>query len=178
MARKHCASASLTRYFKQKLDLKITKSFMSLKELREMLIIHHPDILTNLGINSEFSLTLEDVEKIVDSLGLIVRARKPRLKMRSGVILSGEEDLDYFKTKAFLTSHDWAEVRYKVLLKYGARCMCCGRSAKDNIVINVDHIKPRSTHPQLALDINNLQVLCDQCNKGKGSKDTTDWRSA
>lgn len=42
--------------------------------------------------------------------------------------------------------------------------------------MNVDHIKPRKTHPHLALDPSNLQVLCDVCNHGKGNWDKTDWR--
>lgn len=60
--------------------------------------------------------------------------------------------------------------------KHGARCQCCGASAVQGAVMNVDHIKPRKTHPHLALDIDNLQVLCNECNHGKGNWNTTDWR--
>lgn len=42
--------------------------------------------------------------------------------------------------------------------------------------MHVDHIKPVCTHPELCLDPENLQVLCDDCNLGKGSSDCTDWR--
>lgn len=38
------------------------------------------------------------------------------------------------------------------------------------------HIQPRKTHPHLALVLSNLQVLCHDCNHGKGNWDTTDWR--
>lgn len=76
----------------------------------------------------------------------------------------------------FLLSYKWREVRMQVLIKYGARCQCCGASAKTGAVICVDHIKSRKTHPELALDFNNLQVLCDACNHGKGNWDSTDWR--
>ena len=52
----------------------------------------------------------------------------------------------------------------------------CGRTRRDGIIINVDHIKPRKTHPHLALEPSNLQVLCNECNLGKGNKFKTDWR--
>lgn len=78
--------------------------------------------------------------------------------------------------EGFLKSYEWAKVRYKALMKCGRKCLLCGRSPKDGIVLNVDHIKPRKTHPKLALDINNLQVLCGDCNHGKGNWDETDWR--
>ena len=76
----------------------------------------------------------------------------------------------------FLQSFEWRAVRMMALKLNGARCQCCGASPKTGAVLNVDHIKPRKTHPQLALDINNLQVLCGDCNHGKGNWDETDWR--
>lgn len=42
---------------------------------------------------------------------------------------------------------------------------------------NVDHIKPRKTHPWLALVFDNLQVLCSRCNKLKANNHCTDYRS-
>ncbi len=79
----------------------------------------------------------------------------------------------------FLASYDWRSLRMVAIKKYGAKCMCCGAvPSKDNdVVINVDHIKPRKTHPELSLDINNLQILCNPCNHGKGNWDSTDWRT-
>jgi 5-methylcytosine-specific restriction endonuclease McrA len=41
---------------------------------------------------------------------------------------------------------------------------------------HVDHIKPRKTHPHLALDFDNLQILCEDDNHGKANWDSTDWR--
>jgi len=82
----------------------------------------------------------------------------------------GSSGSDFFK------SRDWRELRYKVLSNHGGKCMLCGRGAKDGVVIHVDHIKPRSLRPELELDIDNLQILCDDCNIGKSNKDDTDWR--
>jgi hypothetical protein len=79
---------------------------------------------------------------------------------------------------AFLASYEWRRLRMVVLKARGARCECCGSSAKDDVVIHVDHIKPRRKYPELALTEANLQVLCEVCNHGKGSWDETDWRAA
>jgi 5-methylcytosine-specific restriction endonuclease McrA len=77
---------------------------------------------------------------------------------------------------AFLSSFEWRSVRMIALKKHGARCQCCGVSPADGAVMHVDHIKPRKIFPNLALDVANLQVLCHECNHGKGNWDMTDWR--
>lgn len=76
----------------------------------------------------------------------------------------------------FYASREWKELRYRVLEKYGNECQCCGASRKTGAVIHVDHIKPRSIYPDLELEFDNLQVLCDPCNIGKSNKFATDWR--
>ena len=82
----------------------------------------------------------------------------------------------YENTDAFLASYEWRVVRMKALKRDGARCACCGSTPSDGVKMHVDHIKPRKTHPELALDLANLQVLCEVCNHGKGNWDSTDWR--
>jgi hypothetical protein len=76
----------------------------------------------------------------------------------------------------FLESFEWRKLRMQALVKYGPRCMCCGASPQTGATMHVDHIKPRLTHPELALALDNLQILCHECNHGKGNWDTTDWR--
>lgn len=73
----------------------------------------------------------------------------------------------------FYESEKWLEVRYRVLRKYGGACMLCGN---DDGPAHVDHIKPRSKYPYLALDDDNLQVLCKACNLGKSNLYEDDWR--
>lgn len=85
----------------------------------------------------------------------------------SGVNVSSDE---------FLSAYEWRKLRMQALKLHGRRCMCCGASPETGAVMNVDHIKPRKLFPSLALDINNLQVLCHECNHGKGNWDQTDWR--
>ena len=80
------------------------------------------------------------------------------------------------RSDAFLKSRAWRELRYEILKERGAVCECCGASAKTGAVIQVDHIKPRFRFPELALEKSNLQVLCMDCNTGKGAWDQTDWR--
>lgn len=72
----------------------------------------------------------------------------------------------------FYRSWAWKKARYETLKKFGAACMCCG--SREQIV--VDHIKPRRLYPHLELDLDNLQVLCNDCNMGKSFDDETDWR--
>jgi 5-methylcytosine-specific restriction endonuclease McrA len=80
------------------------------------------------------------------------------------------------KSKDFLYSKAWLRLRLSALKEHGNKCQSCGQSPDDGIKLNVDHIKPRRLFPELALDITNLQVLCSQCNEGKGNWDMTDFR--
>jgi len=84
--------------------------------------------------------------------------------------------IESVNSDAFLASYEWRRVRMQVLKKYGARCQCCGSTPEDGTKMHVDHIKPRRLFPDLALDITNLQILCEVCNHGKGNWDMTDWR--
>jgi len=90
--------------------------------------------------------------------------------------MDAEEWLQFVKTTEFLNSYQWRSARMLALKTHGARCQCCGATKEDGIIINVDHIKPRKTHPELALEQTNLQILCGPCNHGKGNWDATDWR--
>lgn len=78
-----------------------------------------------------------------------------------------------FVTKDFYNSSEWLQLRYAFLRTSSKICMLCGSYKKP---IHVDHIKPKSIYPHLALDINNLQILCAQCNKGKSNIYEDDWR--
>lgn len=87
-----------------------------------------------------------------------------------------KEQVAFIISDAFLDSYEWRKLRYEVLKRNDGRCELCGRCKQDGIVLHVDHIKSRRLHPELALVLGNLQVLCGPCNHGKGFRDETDWR--
>ncbi len=77
---------------------------------------------------------------------------------------------------SFYERPEWQRLRFKILKKYGFKCMACNRSGNDRAVIQVDHIKPISIYPELALTESNLQVLCRECNMGKSNVYSDDLR--
>ena len=81
-----------------------------------------------------------------------------------------KKDNDFYNSKA------WKTLRYQALVNCGGACQCCGATARDGAKIHVDHIYPRSKHPRLELDLDNLQILCGDCNIGKDNWDDTNWR--
>jgi len=78
----------------------------------------------------------------------------------------------------FYSTWEWKKIRYETMKRFEHRCQCCGWQPSDTPYgrLVVDHIKPRSKHPELALDINNLQVLCNDCNMGKSNIYEDDFR--
>lgn len=84
---------------------------------------------------------------------------------------------EFKDSQTFHNSLAWRKVRYEVLRMSNGRCQCCGAHGS-NTSLHVDHIKPRSLYPMLALDPTNLQVLCADCNMGKGATDEINWMAA
>lgn len=75
----------------------------------------------------------------------------------------------------FYDSIEWRRFRYDILKDRGRICECCGATNK-TAVIMVDHIKPLRDYWELRFAPDNMQVLCEDCNRGKGRRDKTDWR--
>lgn len=92
-------------------------------------------------------------------------------KNRTGYTLAHKPS----RAREFYNSWEWRELRYKILKRYGRKCMCCGAGPHDTTIM-VDHIIPIRKRWDLRLDPENLQVLCDDCNMGKSYRDTTDFR--
>lgn len=67
-------------------------------------------------------------------------------------------------------SKDFRILRHKVFIKKGEICALCGAIPKEGISLTIDHIKPVSKYPELAMIEDNLQVLCWPCNQKKSDK--------
>lgn len=65
---------------------------------------------------------------------------------------------------------------WEVLARDKWTCLSCGRTAKDGVTLEVDHILPRSKGGKDSIE--NLQTLCKKCNIGKSNKDDTDLRGS
>lgn len=59
-------------------------------------------------------------------------------------------------------------LRRKVLERDQNTCASC-KTRKGNM--EIDHILPRKKFPELKLDINNIQTLCEECHKLKTKED-------
>ena len=59
------------------------------------------------------------------------------------------------------------KLRFEIYERDGYRCCNCGRR-EDSVSLEIDHIKPISKGGKSTRD--NLQTLCRECNKAKGSK--------
>lgn len=75
--------------------------------------------------------------------------------------------------RALYQTREWDRLRYRTLRAFGFKCMACGAKKTE---LHVDHIKPVSKFPSLALDASNLQVLCRSCNLGKSNFYSDDFR--
>ena len=80
--------------------------------------------------------------------------------------------------EAFYKSRKWYRLSLETKNRYGRECMKCKKNpeAYPGLKLNTDHIKPLWYYWHLRLDPNNMQLLCAECNKSKGSVDMTDYR--
>ncbi|MEM7696733.1 MAG: HNH endonuclease signature motif containing protein [Pseudomonadota bacterium] len=57
----------------------------------------------------------------------------------------------------------WKRLRWQILRRDGFACVQCGARGR----LEVDHIKPVRTHPELSWEPENLQALCTPCHSRK-----------
>ena len=91
-------------------------------------------------------------------------------------LCNGEYDAYIEKRKqrqSFYYSEEWKKLKTIAFNIYGFKCMLCG--SEDDPAI--DHIRSRKEHPDLELSIDNVQILCRECNRIKSNKHSKDYRS-
>jgi len=123
------------------------------------------------GVSRIYNIDNRSFDSLKNELCMIVKAWHKGRNIKNGVTKScrpkGEK-----KSGDFYSSWAWKKLRFEVLKYYGAKCMLCGSEER----ICVDHIYPRKKFPHLEMSFDNLQVLCDSCNRGKSNDDYTDFR--
>lgn len=67
-------------------------------------------------------------------------------------------------------------IRWQVFQRDNWKCVACGRGSREDVILHVDHIVPRSRGG--ADTLGNYQTLCGTCNIGKGNRDDTDLRNS
>jgi 5-methylcytosine-specific restriction endonuclease McrA len=59
----------------------------------------------------------------------------------------------------------WFKLRFKILTRDNFACRYCGRSVKEKVILQIDHIIPLSKGG--TNNHNNLITACKECNLGK-----------
>jgi len=107
------------------------------------------------------------IERVVEG------PRQERLRQVEAKVLAFAEERqrDIEERKAFYSSPEWKLLRAQIIKDQGTTCADCGRHISKVEDVTVDHKHPRSKHPELALTLDNLRVVCRQCNSRKGASD-------
>lgn len=67
------------------------------------------------------------------------------------------------KVDPFYNSTAWKKLRVVALVRDNYLCQPCLRNKRLTTANTVHHIKPRLDHPELALDLDNLESICPSC---------------
>jgi hypothetical protein len=152
--------------------------FMGVAEDRilDMAKLHASDVLKRRWPNRYIGKPVLNLDTCIDGLvemgaldGEIVKLTSKKVSLVHWLLshIEAKKASPAYNDTSFYKSAAWRKLRFSVLKSNGAVCAACGASAKNGAVLHVDHIKPRSQYPELALDPANLQVLCEDCNLGK-----------
>ena len=122
---------------------------------------------------------LKEVHKVEQNLSVTIQLLKAKLKvLKSELDLQGNdiiqkltgflknERIVFAFSENFYSSNEWRELRQERLKISEKKCVTC----LVRTFLTVDHIKPRSKYPELALELKNTQILCASCNSSKGNK--------
>ncbi len=118
----------------------------------------------------KLSIPYDSLHELAKEQRSIDRWRQARLQSRSNVVWGSFSEPDYSckvrttKRRSGLSLRK----RWAVLERDNKKCVVCGASAGDGVELEVDHIKPVSKGGSDELE--NLQTLCFDCNRGKADQ--------
>lgn len=115
----------------------------------------------------------KDIKKLEENILTYIEKYFPTETEKNNQIIS-EKDFEKIKTRAESKIKVQAGIRWQVFKRDNWKCVACGRSADDNIILHIDHILPRSKGGKDEEE--NYQTLCETCNIGKSNKDETNLR--
>ena len=136
------------------------------------------DIISHLYINKQMS-AIEVSEKLFTLTKIKITSRSIQRRLKHLKITRSFSDAFNLAIKKGRKSYDHLKIpiksselrkginlktRYQILQRDMFKCVLCGRTAKDAILV-VDHIKPILKGGTNQLD--NLRTLCRACNHGK-----------
>lgn len=122
----------------------------------------------------QFSITIKDLPPVYISKAN--KKKKTKHVIQETINRTLPQPIIMRKINNMTDTDRWRALRYQALKLYTPVCCLCGLDRNNGAVLHVDHIKPKSLYPELQWDLNNLQILCEDCNLGKSNFDTTDWR--
>lgn len=75
------------------------------------------------------------------------------------------EKKDTMKSQGFYHTSAWRRIRVQALQRDHYLCQACLKNNRFTKATEVHHIKELEDHPELALDLDNLQSLCWDCHE-------------
>lgn len=119
--------------------------------------------------------------EIKEKLNLSVTTRMvQRYIKKMGLVRTPQEAHAVASKRGLITYHKYntkdprkaisLALRFAILERDERKCVICGWGAKDGVRLGVDHIDENPSHN----DPDNLQTLCNKCNRGKGRFNSTD----
>ncbi|MFA5047666.1 MAG: HNH endonuclease [Patescibacteria group bacterium] len=121
------------------------------------------EISNYLSTEVDINISPRSIQRNIVKMGIV------RTKSESFNLSIGRGRKDYNHLKKTVKSRDLRKginlkLRYQILKRDDFKCVLCGNSAKDDLLM-IDHIIPvvkGGTN-----NLNNLRTLCRQCNLGK-----------
>ena len=149
---------TLFEYLKRKIEGFYVDSEEQIILTKKVAKLKKQQVLENKKNIKEYKVQKKEEKKPLKDIISEIKLEYKKLKQ--------DKWINFVLNSSFYSSTDWHKVRNNALKKFKNTCIIC--NSKHNL--SVDHIKPRSKYPHLALELSNTQILCKSCNSKKGNK--------